>query len=506
MLNKFKNTVSKNFFPDQNIKELFSEGDVYDIAKNIQGKIFREAANRVTKEFTHNGISYFIKFHEGIGWAEVFKNLLKIRLPTIGAKTEWKAINKLRELDIDCPEVAAVCYKGINPANSQSFIVTKSLVNTISLEDALKQKKFQTLGPKTKREFVKKIAEISKKMHDGGMNHRDFYLCHFHVDIDLDVKKKIYLIDLHRAQIRRRVPTRWATKDIGGLFHSIIQFGISETDCYRFLSIYFNCSFRRLVREKSSFINKSRFRAYSMHMKPILQEIDINSKKQFPDHSIYQKELGSNYRWIGKKEFLSDSMLLILRNLDFYMEKGEVIKKERGHFIVSLDVGKNKIFIKKYQVKNFWHLLRKQFSKSRAYNSWIAAHWLNNVGIETAKPIAVFERFNTFTTLDSYLLSFAIEGTPLKESLYASDHLRIISARIASFFKRLRWIGFNHGDAKSSNFFFKNNLIVFDLDISRRRNLLMLIDRKIKKDILRIIRSFDDDGVSLEPLSRRLLK
>ena len=134
MLNKFKNTVSKNFFPDQNIKELFSEGDVYDIAKNIQGKIFREAANRVTKEFTHNGISYFIKFHEGIGWAEVFKNLLKIRLPTVGAKTEWKAINKLRELDIDCPEVAAVCYKGINPANSQSFIITKSLVNTTPLK------------------------------------------------------------------------------------------------------------------------------------------------------------------------------------------------------------------------------------------------------------------------------------------------------------------------------------------------------------------------------------
>ena len=34
----------------------------------------------------------------------------------------------------------------------------------------------------------------------------------------------------------------------------------------------------------------------------------------------------------------------------------------------------------------------------------------------------------------------------------------------------------------------------------------MLIDRKIKKDILRIIRSLDEDGVSSEPLSRRLLK
>ena len=97
-----------------------------------------------------------------------------------------------------------------------------------------------------------------------------------------------------------------------------------------------------------------------MHMKPILQEIDIKSKKQLPEHSIYQNELGSNYRWIGKKEFLSDSILSILRNLDAHMEKGKVIKKERGHFIVSLDVGKNKIFIKKYQVKNFWHLLRKK--------------------------------------------------------------------------------------------------------------------------------------------------
>ena len=279
--------MSNNFFPDQNIKELFSEGDVYDIAKNIQGKIFREAANRVTKEFTYNGVSYFIKFHEGIGWAEVFKNLLKIRLPTVGAKTEWKAINKLKELGIDCPEVAAVCYKGINPANSQSFIVTKSLVNTISLEDALKQKKFQALGAQIKREFIKKIAKISKKMHDGGMNHRDFYLCHFHVDADLDVKKDIYLIDLHRAQIRRYVPKRWLEKDIGGLIHSAVGFNFSERDLYRFLTSYFNLSLSEILNKKSNFFKKSTTRALAMHMKPILEEINIRSKKVLAQDSLY---------------------------------------------------------------------------------------------------------------------------------------------------------------------------------------------------------------------------
>jgi heptose I phosphotransferase len=497
--------VSRRFFTIDSLEAFFSKADAFKLARDLEGIPYRQYANRETKKFIFKGSSYFLKYHGPVGWKEIFKNLLQFKIPVVGAKRELTALLKLQSIGIGCPEPVGFMSKGWNPANRHSFLITKSLEGTISLEDFFIQGMYKKLPITKRRLLLKSIATICKTIHWNGLNHRDLYLCHFHISEE-DLEKKIYLIDLHRAQIRRRVPIRWATKDIGGLFHSIIQFGISETDCYRFLSVYFNCSFRRLVTEKSSFINKSRFRAYSMHMKPILQEIDIKSKKQLPEHSIYQNELGSNYRWIGKKEFLSDSILSILRNLDAHMEKGKVIKKERGHFIVSLDVGKNKIFIKKYQVKNFWHLLRKQFSKSRAFNSWIAVHWFNAVGIETAKPIAIFEKFNAFTTLDSYLLCFDIEGAPLKESLYASDHLRIISARIASFFKRLRWIGFNHGDAKSSNFFFKNNLIAFDLDISRRRNLLMLVDRKIKKDILRIIRSLDDDGVSSEPLSKRLLK
>ena len=241
-----------------------------------------------------------------------------------------------------------------------------------------------------------------------------------------------------------------------------------------------------------------------MYMKPILEEIDVTKKKYLPVSSLYQNEHGDNYRWIGKKEFLSDSMILVLSDLEASMDKGDVIKNEEGHHIVSLKVGSNKIFIKKYKVKNIWHLLRKLLSKTRAYNSWIAIHWLNVIGIKTVKPIAIYEKLNGLITLDSYLLTLDIDGIPLDESLRSSNHLRIISARIASFFKRLRWINFNHGDAKSSNFFFKDNLIVFDLDVSKRRNFPKFIDRKLKKDILRIKRSLESDGVSSTPLSKRL--
>ena len=37
-------------------------------------------------------ISNFIKLHYGVGWREIFKNLLLGRWPVLGAKNEWRAL------------------------------------------------------------------------------------------------------------------------------------------------------------------------------------------------------------------------------------------------------------------------------------------------------------------------------------------------------------------------------------------------------------------------------
>ncbi len=138
-------------------------------------------------------------------------------MPTIGAFPEWKALKKLKSLGIDCPEPVGFYSKGTNPAKSKSFLVTKSLLETISLEEALQKGKFQELDFPIKKRFIEKLALISRNLHKNGINHRDYYLCHFHVDKNMDVEKEISLIDLHRAQLRSFVPERWASKDIGGL-------------------------------------------------------------------------------------------------------------------------------------------------------------------------------------------------------------------------------------------------------------------------------------------------
>jgi len=483
--------VNKIIFIDKNIKDLFSEGDIYETAKNIEGRVYRETANRITKEFTYKGINYFIKYHGGIGWKEIFKNLFKLTLPTIGANREWKAIKRLNELNINCPEVAAVCFRGLNPANSESFLITKALVNTISLEEALKQGKYQSLTVSDKREFILKIAEISKKMHDGGVNHRDYYLCHFHVAKNLDVKKDIYLIDLHRAQIRSTVPVRWSEKDIGGLFHSALGFGLSERDLYRFLSSYFNLPIRVILEKNSSFVRRSMKRAFSMYMKPLLKEIAISSKKKQTSNENLIRGDNGKARWIAKKQFLTKEMRGVIANLDHFMTKGDVVKNEPGHQIVKIIIKDREFFIKKYQMKSLFHVVRKILSKSRAYNSWLASFWLRAAGINTFEIICVYEEYNTFATLDSYLISESLEGLRLDEASRCEEDSLMIAAKIHALFKRLLWIGFNHGDAKSTNFFFlENRLFAFDLDNSKQRNLFLFFNRSRERDVKRILRSY----------------
>ena len=497
--------MKETIFLNKELESLFLSGDPFLVAEDIQGEVFRQTANRITKEFTYEGNKYFIKLHYGVGWKEIVKNLLKLRAPTVGAFPEWRALNKLRSLRIDCPEPVGFYSKGINPSNIRSFLVTKSLINTISIEEALKKGKLQELDFPTKKRFIEKVALISRNLHNNGINHRDYYLCHFHVDSNMDVEKEIYLIDLHRAQLRTFMPARWASKDIGGLFHSAMGFKLNERDFYRFIKAYFNCSLKEALETRSKFIRTSRERAFRMFMKPILREIDISFTEPQKDTSGYLGRKEDGLRWVAKKKYLSKGLGEIISQIDTFMEKGEIIKNEEGHKIIRINLNEEVFVIKKYKIKGTWHYLRKLFSQTRAFVAWKASHWFNASGIRTINIVAVIERYNFLSTTESYLISLNQPEERLDEVDLNKQQGYLIENRLSSFFKRLEWIGFYHGDAKSANFFFSNNnLIASDLDISKRRYFQFIQKNKLSKDKKRILKSFEDNLKIKNSLLRRL--
>ena len=117
----------KQLFFDEDIKYLFNGSKSFDLAQKVEGEIYREHANRITKKIIVNHKGYFIKLHGPIGWREIFKNLIQIKIPVIGATRELKALQHLANHGIDTLSIIGYFKRGIIPAYSQSFLITKEL-------------------------------------------------------------------------------------------------------------------------------------------------------------------------------------------------------------------------------------------------------------------------------------------------------------------------------------------------------------------------------------------
>jgi UDP-glucose:(heptosyl)LPS alpha-1,3-glucosyltransferase len=244
---------------------LKGEDSFYDVM-NIDGKVYREALGRRTLRFTRGKKDYFLKMHTGVGWGEIIKNLTYLRAPVVGALNEWHGVHRLKDLEIDTMTVAAYGIRGRNPATKHSFIVTEALPTETSLEDFCADWKHNP--PKTlkevrlKRWIMNKVVETARVIHENGANHRDFYLCHFLLDVhfgadqQVDSESKLYLIDLHRLQMRRKTPERWAVKDIAGLYYSSKDIGLSKHDLLRFMTLYRGKPLREILQTERAFWNK----------------------------------------------------------------------------------------------------------------------------------------------------------------------------------------------------------------------------------------------------------
>src|SRR3990167_4267715 len=127
---------------------------------------------------------------------------------TQGAANEWLAVQRLTELGIDTMTLVAYGRRGISPATQQSFVITEELTDTCSLEEVCGNWRADGMASaiqvRIKRNLIQRVAAIARNMHQNGVNHRDFYLCHFLLDMSQGMPAAatnaacLYLIDLHR--------------------------------------------------------------------------------------------------------------------------------------------------------------------------------------------------------------------------------------------------------------------------------------------------------------------
>lgn len=247
--------------------------DIFKQLFALEGKVYKEQQGRKTLRFTLDGKHYFVKLHNGVGWKEIIKYVLQLRLPVLSAQNEWRAIQRLEQLGIKTMRLVGYGKRGWNPARLQSFVITEELANTLSLEKFCLDWSMSPPSYALKGALITKIAEISRILHEHGVNHRDFYICHFLLDISAGIDSidprhlSLYLIDLHRMQIRPRVPWRWRVKDVGALYFSSMDIGLTQRDLFRFIRVYRNRPLRVTLQEDKTFWRQVRRRGITLYRK-----------------------------------------------------------------------------------------------------------------------------------------------------------------------------------------------------------------------------------------------
>jgi heptose I phosphotransferase len=259
-------------------RECFAGERTVEDFLRIPCDVVRRFKNRSMGRFVRDGRAFYIKAHEPSGWWPIAEDLFHLRAPQVGARPEWRALQAAQERGIAAPRIVAFGEEGHTPASQRSFLITDEIAPTVSLETLALNGGAQAVSPLFKRRLIREVATIARTLHHGGMNHRDFYLCHFLLDgaagsesvlqnAKLPQQPKLYLIDLHRAQIRDRIPRRWVVKDLGELLFSAMDVDLSPRDLALFVRCYSGTSVRAAIHNHRSFWTAVRARAESLYRK-----------------------------------------------------------------------------------------------------------------------------------------------------------------------------------------------------------------------------------------------
>ncbi len=241
-------------------KEAWAKSDPYSEILTLSGETYREVEARKTMRFDFAGESFFVKYHRGTEIKEIVKNLVTLRLPVLGARNEWQAIQHLRAANVPTMTCYGYGERYWNPLKRESFIITKDLNPAISLEDYCAQWATQPPVYGLKRHLIKQLATSVAAMHRSGLNHRDCYICHFLLALPYQYGEQpahLSVIDLHRAQIRKKTPLRWRNKDLIALYYSSLPLGLSFRDYCYFLTEYFALPLKTIMQQEGRLMRQA---------------------------------------------------------------------------------------------------------------------------------------------------------------------------------------------------------------------------------------------------------
>jgi tRNA A-37 threonylcarbamoyl transferase component Bud32 len=193
-------------------------------------------------------------------------------------------------------------------------------------------------------------------------------------------------------------------------------------------------------------------------------------------------------------------MAAFLADPDRYLEgeKVELLKDGNSSTVVRLKIGAVDLVVKRYNIKNVYHGLKRAVTRTRASKSWENAHLLNFCGIKTAPPVAMVESRRGTAPRISYFISEYVEGVPcedfFKSNRFSREERERAAEQVAALLARLHGLQIRHGDLKASNIVIADRgPVLVDLDAMREYASAGSFHQAGVRDVRRFLQNWKDD-------------
>jgi len=339
-------------------------------------------------------------------------------------------------------------------------------------------------------QMVPALLQLMVRCHQAGIYQHDI-----HTDNILMTPHGLLLIDL--ASVRGLAGQSLSTrKSLSNLARLVAQFVPDQQQLIlKKLNLYYQArgwTYGQAERENfKTLLNKAWQKRKETYLSKCFRACTMTA--YFKDKHLEYALKRSFFKQIGKQA---------VRDLDVLVERGKRLKDGNSATVVMTEMAGRKVVIKRYNIKSYWHFLKRCWRPSRAANAWRQGNLLHLLGIPTPEVLGFVERRLGPLRKQAYLLTAYVDHATELSSVFEYQVPRESELRqIKQIFELMRDYQLSHGDLKASNLMLTDSgqLELIDLDAMQEHRYDWCFQRAFNRDLKRFLRNWDN-----KPLQSRL--
>jgi tRNA A-37 threonylcarbamoyl transferase component Bud32 len=414
------------------------------------------------------------------GKSVIAKLFIDARSAKFHMNKDAAGIDILHKNNIPTPPI---CYQGVSEDRRIHVILLDKIDHAKNLQDYLQTYSFS----ENRFEILQRVVLELATQHVLGVLQKDLHLNNF-----LLTDKTIYTLDGAQIEQYPRLLTKKISMLNLTLFFSQLNVGteIEQEHLFRFYAKSRGWLLKNNdIAELFFMIKKWGKHRWQQFEKKITRACSsFVHIKQWP------------FKGMVDRTYYGPEFIAFLKHPDelFNHSDAIVLKAGRSSTVIRTVLDGHDLVIKRYNIKNIWHRMRRLLCKTRAKSSWHMSQKLKFFGISTAKSVAfIEERFLIFRG-KSYFVTEYIAGDHLGDFFSQQDtslekKLYTIT-QVITLLKNLAKLNITHGDLKATNILvdYSYHPILIDLDGAITHLSLDSLHTTWKKEMIRFLDNFQN--------------